>query len=258
MPLVLLVALLAGAATDALLDRLVAAHGGPWPVPVAVALGVLPLLLLPDAAATVAPTLDPVHYPADWSVVRRLAAGGGDAVVVPFAAYRTFAWAPGRPVLDPAPRLLAVPVVVDDRLSVSGRLLGGEDRHADGGGAGARRTGRQPAGRRPAGGGGALGRGRERHPGRSARTSAASPWCTPAARCRCSGCLDRSPDGKWPAARLAVVLGGDGLAAAVALAAALGLARRSGAVERLRAARRRRPGRPGSRVELPRRRPERC
>jgi hypothetical protein len=127
MPLVLLSALLAGAAAQTARAQVRSAS---WRVIVALAMALLPVLVLPDAAATVAPTVRPVHYPADWSAVRRAAAGGGAVVVVPFAAYRTFGWAPGRPVLDPAPRLLTVPVVVDDRLSVSGHLLAGEDQHA--------------------------------------------------------------------------------------------------------------------------------
>jgi hypothetical protein len=50
--------------------------------------------------------------------------------VLPWGSYRAFAWAPGRTVLDPAPRLLPVATVVDDRLAVSGRLLRGEDERA--------------------------------------------------------------------------------------------------------------------------------
>jgi hypothetical protein len=50
--------------------------------------------------------------------------------VLPFQPYRRFAWAPGRTVLDPAPRLLTGEVVVSDRLAVSGRVLRGEDDRA--------------------------------------------------------------------------------------------------------------------------------
>jgi hypothetical protein len=124
MPLVLLSSLLAGSAAGAAWSWLPARA---WRVSAALAFALLPLLLLPDAAATISPTIRPVDYPAEWGAVRRLSSGGGDAVALPFAAYRSFTWAPGRPVLDPAPRLLAAPVVVDDRLSVSGRLLAGED-----------------------------------------------------------------------------------------------------------------------------------
>ena len=48
-------------------------------------------------------------------------------LVLPFGSYRSFGWAPGRTVLDPAPRWLPADTVVDDRLAVSGAVLGGED-----------------------------------------------------------------------------------------------------------------------------------
>ncbi len=127
LPLVLLEALLVGAAVARLLERVRAL---PWRVAVAIAVVALPVIVLPDAAAALRPTLDPVHYPGDWTVVAGQVAGG-DAAVLPWGSYRTFAWAPGRSVLDPAPRLLPVRTVVDDRLAVSGRLLTGENPRAD-------------------------------------------------------------------------------------------------------------------------------
>ena len=88
----------------------------------------LPLLLLPDGPATLRTPLTPVRYPAGWAPVAARLAGSPDKVLVlPFASYRSFDWAPGRTVLDPAPRLLAAPTVVDDRLAVGGRVLAGED-----------------------------------------------------------------------------------------------------------------------------------
>jgi hypothetical protein len=126
MPLVLVEALAVGAAVDRLAERMRGAWRG---VLVVVALA-LPAIVLPDAAATLRPTLEPVHYPSDWATVSRLARGG-DAAVLPFSSYRTYSWAPGRAsVLDPAPRLLQVPTVVQDRLAVSGHLLKGEDPRA--------------------------------------------------------------------------------------------------------------------------------
>jgi hypothetical protein len=89
-----------------------------------------PIVLLPDATRTVRPTMEPVHYPADWTWARRAVGHGGDVAVVPFQSYRSFAWAPGRTVLDPAPRLLPGDVVVSDRLAVSSRVLRGEDARA--------------------------------------------------------------------------------------------------------------------------------
>ena len=123
MPLVLLEALLVGAAVDRIAERV---RGRQWRILVGIGAACLPILLLPDAAATVRPTFEPVHYPSDWATVIA-AARGGDAAVLPFGSYRLFGWAPGRSVLDPAPRLVTVPTIVDDRLAVAGRLLGGED-----------------------------------------------------------------------------------------------------------------------------------
>lgn len=126
MPLVLLEVLLIGAAVDVGAARLRAVQ---WRALLTVTVLSAPLLLLPDAAATLRPTVEPVHYPRDWAVVAD-AARDGTATVLPLGSYRLFGWAPGRSVLDPAPRLLQVPTVVDDRLSVSGRVLRGEDPRA--------------------------------------------------------------------------------------------------------------------------------
>jgi hypothetical protein len=124
MPYVVLIVLLGGAAVARL--AVVAA----WRVAVAAVALAGPLVLLPDAARAVRPAMEPVHYPADWSWARRAVGHGGDVAVVPFQSYRSFAWAPGRTVLDPAPRLLPGDVVVSDRLAVSGRVLRGEDSRA--------------------------------------------------------------------------------------------------------------------------------
>jgi hypothetical protein len=77
--------------------------------------------------------LQPVYYPADWQRVRdALAADSrpGDVLVLPFGAYRAFDWNGNRPQLDPAPRWLTRPAVVDDRLVVGGRVVVGEDARA--------------------------------------------------------------------------------------------------------------------------------
>lgn len=126
LPLVGLEALLVGAAVHRLWERL---HAVPYRALLVVAAMALPLVVLPDAAATVRPTLEPAHYPRDWRVVaQRL--GPGEAAVLPWGSYRRFAWVRSGSVLDPAPRLLPGPTVVDDRLVVSGHLLGGENPHA--------------------------------------------------------------------------------------------------------------------------------
>jgi hypothetical protein len=94
----------------------------------ALAVLALPLVLLPDAPATLRAPLSPVRYPAEWrQVAERLRAPDGAVLVLPFGSYRSFGWAPGRTVLDPAPRWLPAETVVDDRLVVSGAVLGGED-----------------------------------------------------------------------------------------------------------------------------------
>jgi hypothetical protein len=127
MPLVLLAALLAGAAVEVAVRR--------WRSAPAIGLLLVgslavPLVLLPDGAATLRPALRPVHYPAEWSAARSLVRGG-DALSLPLGSYRSFPWAPGRTVYDPASRLLRVPTVIDDRLAVSGHLIAGEDRLAE-------------------------------------------------------------------------------------------------------------------------------
>ena len=125
-PLALLLAVCAPAGLDRLTVR--------WPdrtARTAVALGlvVLPLALMPDAAWGVSGRLGPWTYPAEWAVVReylaveRAAEGGageqgGDVVVLPWSAFRAFEWNDRRTSLDPAPRWLPLPSVVDDTLLV--------------------------------------------------------------------------------------------------------------------------------------------
>lgn len=121
MPYTLLVVLLLGAAIARL------AVFAAWRVAVAAVAVAGPLALLPDATRTVHPTVQPVHYPADWAWARRAVGHGGDVAVLPFQSYRQFPWTDGRTVLDPAPRLLPGDVVVSDPLAVSGRVLRGED-----------------------------------------------------------------------------------------------------------------------------------
>jgi len=123
LPFVLLAVLCAGAAVERLARV-------PWRVPVAVGAAALPLLMLPDGARTLSVPLDPVRYPPDWSAVARQIHGDGDVLVLPFASYRQFPWAPGRTVLDPAPRLLDASVLVNDQLVISGETLAGEDPRA--------------------------------------------------------------------------------------------------------------------------------
>jgi hypothetical protein len=90
----------------------------------------LPVLALPQLAWGVAGTLTPVQYPSDWTAVRRIADGdaaGGKLVVLPWAAYRLYAWDPGTVVFDPAVKAFARPVVADDDLAVGGATVAGDD-----------------------------------------------------------------------------------------------------------------------------------
>jgi hypothetical protein len=136
MPFVLLVILSAGAIVSRLASEPFTSRFGPdgqrpWRLLLALVAVALPLLLLPDAPATLRAPLTPVHYPAGWQAAAEAVRGSDTQVLVlPFASYRSFGWAPGRTVIDPAPRLLPAETVVDDRLVVNGEVLGGEDRTA--------------------------------------------------------------------------------------------------------------------------------
>jgi hypothetical protein len=102
-------------------------------LPLAGAVMLLPLLAVPDLVWGVGGRLQPVAYPADWQRVRAVLGeddGPGDVLVLPFGAYRAFAWNGDRPQLDPAARWLPRPVVADDALVVGGRTVAGEDDRA--------------------------------------------------------------------------------------------------------------------------------
>jgi hypothetical protein len=116
------------------LARRAAAAGGTGLGAVVAGLALLlPVVAVPDLAWGVGGRLQPVAYPSDWQAVRDLVAASeepGDVLVLPFGAYRAFGWNGGRPQLDPAPRWLPRPAVVDDDLVVSGRTVQGEDPRA--------------------------------------------------------------------------------------------------------------------------------
>jgi hypothetical protein len=72
-----------------------------------------------------------VDYPPDWAAVReKLGDQPGDVAVFPLSAFRRVEWDDGRTQLDPAPRYLPGTTVVDDSLSVGGRIVAGEDPRA--------------------------------------------------------------------------------------------------------------------------------
>lgn len=128
LPTVLVAVLALGLALDRLLGLLTERLSTPAWALAGVVAAVLPLLLLPDGPATLKTPLTPVEYPSGWrQVAQQVKDTKQTVLVLPFASYRSFAWAPGRSVLDPAPRLLDAPVLVDDQLVVGAEVITGED-----------------------------------------------------------------------------------------------------------------------------------
>jgi hypothetical protein len=129
-PTVLLAALAVGVAVD----RVVRTLRSRLPDAVelrlvlAVPLVVAPLLLLPDGARLVWQTLDPVRVPmSSYAEVDRITGDSSRAVaVLPWRAYRRFAWGHGLTSSDPAPRALRARTVVSDDLQVGSRRVQGE------------------------------------------------------------------------------------------------------------------------------------
>ncbi|MEV5705598.1 hypothetical protein [Actinoallomurus sp. NPDC052274] len=79
----------------------------------------VPVALLPGLAWGAGGRLAAVRYPADWSRARAVvAAEPGAVLVLPWEAYRTYAWNGGRRVLDPLPRYLPGRVVLNDAVRV--------------------------------------------------------------------------------------------------------------------------------------------
>ena len=104
------------------------ALAGRVPVPAGVLLLVAPVALVPALVWGASGRLDPVDYPADVRAVRALVeADPAPAVSLPWTAYRRPVWNGRRTVLDPVPRLLGVPVLVDDDLVLGDRVVQGED-----------------------------------------------------------------------------------------------------------------------------------
>jgi hypothetical protein len=99
-------------------------------VATAVALIVVPVLILPGLAWGGAGRLRPVSYPADWAQARRVINAGpepGKALLLPWSAYRRFGWNHGEAVLDPWPRLLDRDVIWNDGVQVGTVQLPPED-----------------------------------------------------------------------------------------------------------------------------------
>jgi hypothetical protein len=97
--------------------------------PALVVVASLLVAVLPDLALGVDGDLVPRAYPADWKRVRAVLDAAPDhdrILVLPWQPFRLFPWSGPVPVLDPAPRLLPRPVLVDDALTVSGVTLPAE------------------------------------------------------------------------------------------------------------------------------------
>jgi hypothetical protein len=129
-PTVLLVALAVGVTVDRILRALRRwlPDAVEMRLVLAVPLVVAPLLLLPDGARLVWQTLDPVQVPmSSYAEVDRITKDSGRAVaVLPWRAYRRFAWGHGLTSSDPAPRALRARTVVSDDLQVGSRRVQGE------------------------------------------------------------------------------------------------------------------------------------
>lgn len=82
---------------------------------------IAPLALLPDLAVGGLGRLSPAQYPSAWYAVRDEIAAGppGDAISLPWTAFRKFAWNHNGIVLDPAPRFVTTTVLTNDELAVS-------------------------------------------------------------------------------------------------------------------------------------------
>jgi hypothetical protein len=102
---------------------------GAWLLPL------LPVAVLPSLAWGLHGRLEPVQYPAAWSVLRSevdraTAEHPGAVASFPFTYYRRYPWNGDRVVLDPLPRFLDADVLVNDDLPLTGRVVAGEDRRA--------------------------------------------------------------------------------------------------------------------------------
>lgn len=92
------------------------------------ALVLLPLAVMTDAAWGIGGALRPTEFPAGYAGARSaLTSTSDDLVALPFSSYRAPAWNDGRKVLDPLGRYLSPNYLVNDQLSISGRTLAGED-----------------------------------------------------------------------------------------------------------------------------------
>ncbi|MBQ0895317.1 hypothetical protein KBX37_19805 [Micromonospora sp. U56] len=130
-PYALALAVAVALGAERLADRLATRFDRTTGTVLLVGAAMLPVVLLPDLAFGALGRLTPVNYPADWAVVaRQVADRPGEVISLPFQEYQRYAWNGGRVVIDPAPRLLSSPVLIDDTLWVGDVAVGKEDPRA--------------------------------------------------------------------------------------------------------------------------------
>jgi hypothetical protein len=138
-PWVVLVACSAGALADSLrtgasprTDRRFTLAPGTR-IALVVGLGALPLALLPSLAGGSFRDWGAAQYPASYleAATRVDAAGDGALASFPWTLYRRYEWNRDDVVLDPWPRLVESPVLVNDDLPLADRTIAGEDPRAD-------------------------------------------------------------------------------------------------------------------------------
>ncbi|MCT1639272.1 hypothetical protein [Dietzia cinnamea] len=119
-------------AVHALATRVLAARDLPArvrPIAAGVLVTAVAVAAVPDAPRALWQQLRPVTYGPGWERVAGIVDGRpGDLLVLPAGSFRsTPLWADGRPVLDPAPRLLDTRVLVPGDLVVAGAGVGAGD-----------------------------------------------------------------------------------------------------------------------------------
>lgn len=125
-----LLVLTVAAGVDMLTERLPGAAPR-WAAGVALVLA--PVAVLPDAAWGLGGGIGTADYPQEWRQARAVLAAEtapGDVLVLPWTAYRAPAWNAHRPVLDPVPRTLTRPSVVNGDLLIGRTEIEGEDPRA--------------------------------------------------------------------------------------------------------------------------------
>jgi hypothetical protein len=91
------------------------------------------VLLLPGLAWGAGGRFSAVRYPASWLAARQAIdtdGAPGSVLILPWAAYRKYAWNAGRTMLDPWPRLLHRQTIWNDAVRIGNLQLAPEDPEA--------------------------------------------------------------------------------------------------------------------------------